>query len=91
MQSDSIQRRIIRGDWMTNGFIENLNRRRALDVAIVDGRAYLLDVDEHTPDLSRPVRLDVAGEICGWGASTSFSPDPGEIARLGVPVPEDAP
>jgi hypothetical protein len=69
----------IRGDWMINGYIDNLNRERRLAVEVIEGVAY----DPHEYSDGRPLKIE-DGEIWGWGASVSFLPDERELARVGI-------
>jgi hypothetical protein len=80
----------IRGDWMVNGYIDNLNRRRWIAVEVIGDRAYLAAEEG---DQTSPLRLNVDGSILAWGAGVAFSPDAGEMERLaalGVSIPIDA-
>jgi len=73
----------IAGDWMVNGYIDNLGRKRALSIAVVNGRAYDLDYSGQ-PDLREPpLTIDIDGAIEVGGGSVTFLPDAGEIDRVG--------
>lgn len=70
----------IRGDWMSDGYIDNLGGGRLLVIAVVDGRAHDVDDAGHVLDV---LTLHSDGEIRGWGAGVGFGPDAGELDRIG--------
>lgn len=72
----------LRGDWMRDGYIDNLGRTRALDVLVMDGCAYDPDLYGLPDDEGRMI-LTADDEISAWGASITFSPDGGELDRVG--------
>jgi hypothetical protein len=74
----------LRGDWMRDGYINNLGRPDRLEIAIVEGRAYV--APEGRPELrDPPLELDADDCIRHVGATGSgfFSPDTSEIERIG--------
>lgn len=75
----------IRGDWMRDGYIDNLDRRRMMEIAIVDGRAYATDMEGQPETRDPPLELDEDGAIRHVGAKGCgfFQPDDVEIARIG--------
>jgi hypothetical protein len=80
----------IRGDWTTRGVIDNLNRRRELKVAIVNGVAMPTDITGTRPEPDCvPLRRYSDGEIHPGGAGVGFLPDDGEIERIGNPAFDD--
>lgn len=94
----SEKRMQIKGDWLINGHIDNLDRRRFLDVLVrANGKVVLAGEDE--PWLIArgefpAITLDEDGAIRQWGADVSFLPDDSEIARLanaGVTLPNTVP
>lgn len=71
----------ITGDWMINGQIDNLGRQRRLDVEVIDGK---LRLPNEYPDYGAPATVTQDGDLQAWGASVTFCPDGGELARIGV-------
>ena len=72
----------VKGDWLVNGYIDNLNRPRTLEIVVVEGRAY--DAGLYGgPDDDGRLALTAAGELKAWGSAVAFLPDGGEIERLG--------
>lgn len=71
----------IRGDWMTDGCIDNLNRQRWLDVRVCGDIAF--DYEPGFDITLEPFVLTSDDRLEAWGAGVSFSPDPGEIDRIG--------
>lgn len=72
----------IRGDWMHNGYIDNLNRQRRLEILVVAGKAY--DPEMYGwPDDGGRMTLTADEEIQAWGNGVGFSPAPGELDRIG--------
>jgi hypothetical protein len=78
----------ITGDWLSHGYINNVNRSRVLDFALVNGRPYALDCHDE-PDLDAPIVLTEDGWLQVPGGSFGFSPDTGEAERVGVVFPSD--
>jgi DNA-binding XRE family transcriptional regulator len=77
--------RKLSGDWMRDGYIDNLGRPSQFDVVVKDGRLYGVDHDGYVDEEPLTIRDD--GEIEIGGAWT-FSPDDGELARIGYgPTP----
>lgn len=79
----TITRYRIKGDWLVNGFIDNLGRSRYLDIAVVDGTACDFDTAGRPDPHFRPIKLVVGDELQGWGSEVSFAPDDGELDRVG--------
>lgn len=74
----------IKGDWMVDHQIDNLNRARHLDIVVVNGKAYDAGLYGAPIDSGR---LSLHGdELTAWGDDISFSPDSGEIDRIGRSV-----
>lgn len=71
--------RTIRGDWMDDGFQCDL-APRSLDIEIMDNGTFR-DADQL---MSALLTVQPDGTITGWGAGVSFSPDPGELKRVGL-------
>lgn len=70
----------ITGDWTINDYVDNLDRRRELRIAIIDGVAW--DID----DCERPtnkITLTSEDTLTAWGAGVEFLPDAGEVDRIG--------
>lgn len=76
-------REYIKGDWMTDGVIDNLNRTRRLEIEIINGKAYAIDHTGQPDTRDGPIELTVDDQLMAWGASTSFCPDTGELKRIG--------
>ena len=82
--------KVINGDWMRDGYIDNpIGRPGKLTIVIIDGKAYdaaLYDVPcgrTSWPEDARITLCTTDGELRAWGKSTSFSPEDGEIERVG--------
>lgn len=83
---EGAQLRRIAGDWMRNGYIENLGRPSRLEVVVIDGKGYVVDDNGYIANGGgelTPVVLDAEGEI-PIGGDWTFSPDEGEMARAGL-------
>lgn len=79
----TITRYRIKGDWLVDGIVDNLNRSRHLDFAVVDGRAYDYDTAGRPDVQFGQINLIPGGELKGWGAGIGFQPDDGELDRVG--------
>jgi hypothetical protein len=75
----------LRGDWMRDGYIDNLNRRRELEIIVANGKAYDPELYGYPDDAGR-ITLTADDCLEAWGASVSFSPDAGELNRIGRDV-----
>lgn len=72
----------IKGDWLVEGFVDNLGRERELDIVVIDGKAYdPADAGCGTPPLR--MSIDADGALSAWGADIAFSPEDGEVDRVG--------
>lgn len=75
----------IRGDWMDNGYLRTFGPRH-LEILVIDGVAHDKDGYDLTPASHRHesrLTIDADDSLIGWGASTSFAPDAGELDRVG--------
>lgn len=77
-------RKRIAGDWLVDGYIDNLGRQRCLELVIVGTKAYDADMYDFGFPLAECELVGHAHDdtITAWGASTRFSPDEGEIERV---------
>lgn len=75
----------LRGDWMRDGYIDNLGRPSRMEIAIVNGRAYATDLDGRPETRDPPLELDEDDCIRHVGATGTgfFSPLTSEIDRIG--------
>lgn len=77
--------RRIKGDWMEDGYINNLGRPRRLEIVVIDGKGWVVNAYGYLHDSGEttPVVLDADGAI-PLGAGWSFLPDAGELERVGL-------
>ena len=75
----------LRGDWMRAGYIDNLNRRRQLEIIVANGKAYDPELYGYPDDAGR-VSLTIDDRLEAWGTGVSFCPDAGELDRIGRDV-----
>lgn len=77
--------KILRGDWMDNGYIRDTAPRK-LRITIIDGKAYdadMIDAPCGTPREFARVEIDDYGYLTARGTAYDFLPDNGEIDRIG--------
>jgi hypothetical protein len=69
------------GMWMDSGY---QRERGALEVTLIGKTLYDREVFRLAgPDDAR-LTVESDGELRGWGAGTTFAPDEGELARIGL-------
>ena len=79
--------RIIRGDYLNDGYLADLVPR-TLCVLVEDGKAWVAENPYDTNPIGKahgdpPLRVTEDGDLeISYG--TSFCPDPGELARCGL-------
>lgn len=77
----------LRGDWMRDGYIDNLGRSRILSILVIDGVAYDDARDFPALPLSEcRLTLDADDCLSAWGAGVTFAPAAGELDRIGRAV-----
>ena len=74
----------LRGDWLIDNCIDNLNRPARLSIIVIDGVAYD-DASDHPMIPLDETRLHLDADDClsAWGAGVAFSPAAGELDRVG--------
>lgn len=82
-RSRKTDRRRIRGDWYVNGYEDNLNRSRWLDILVVDGKAYDPELYGRAPEEEAAIVIDADDHLSAWGVGVTFGPDEGEVDRVG--------
>lgn len=71
----------ITGLWMDNGY----QRDRGCLWVFVSGRTlYDLEIMRLAGPDEAKLTVESDGELRGWGDGTRFSPDDGELARIGI-------
>jgi hypothetical protein len=71
----------IAGDMMDDGYSRGPYTPRNLTVEIADGAIY--DVDDYGHRITR-LHITPDARLAGWGTGVTFSPDEGEMARVGL-------
>lgn len=72
----------LKGTWMTDDGYQRDLVPPYLEIQVINGRAYDAEMPPMARDDVGPLRLDAAGNLRCWAASY-FSPDDGEVNRVG--------